>query len=43
MATDKDKAYMVVKLNSMFWNAVHFFFELSGAQSMVRVIEGKFI
>ena len=25
MATDKDKAYMVVKINSMFWNAVHFF------------------
>ena len=26
MATDKDKEYMVVKINSMFWNAVQFFF-----------------
>ena len=45
MATDKDKEYMVVKINSMFWTAVQFFFvvELSGAQSMVWVIEGKFI
>ena len=45
MATDKDKEYMVVKINSMFSTAVQFFFvvELSGAQSMVWVIEGKFI
>ena len=42
MVTDKDKEYMVVKIKSMFWTAVQFFFfELSGAQSKVRVIEGK--
>ena len=35
MGTDKDKEYVVVKINSMFWTTVHLFFELSGAQSVV--------
>ena len=26
MGTDKDKEYMVVKINSMFWTAVQYFF-----------------
>ena len=29
MATDKDKEYMVVKINSMFWTAVQFFLWLN--------------
>ena len=40
----KDKEYVAVKINSMIWTALHFFFRLmSGAQNMVWVIEGKFI
>ena len=40
----RDKEYVAVKLNSVIQTAVHFFFfDLSGAQNMVWVIEGKMI